>query len=142
MTAKTKLSRADREALQRAIDMARAQSEEERAHIDRVLAADGWQEAGETAAYHLQDAALHLAPWQTPPCWIHDDVRGALATPPPDHHGYRKAAELVLELTARGLSRFEPDILGALARIETAVLLEEEGKSDAAKPVGAGQDEP
>jgi hypothetical protein len=121
--------------LQRAIDIARAQSEEERAHIDRVLAADGWQEAGETAAYHLQDAQLRLAPWQTPPCWIHGDVRAALATTSPDHRGYGKAAQLVLELTARGFSRFEPDILGALA-------LKEEGKSDAAKPVGAGQDEP
>jgi hypothetical protein len=123
MTAKTKLSQADREALQRAIDIARAESEQERAHIDRVLAADGWQRAGETAAYHLQDAALHLAPWQTPPCWIHDDdddMRLALAEPLPDHHGYRKAAQLVLKLTALGLSRFEPDPLGALARGEEA----------------------
>jgi hypothetical protein len=117
MAAKPKLSQADREALQRAIDMARAQSEEERAHIDRVLAARGWQEAGETAAYHLQDAQLRLAPWQMPPCWIHGDARAALATPLPDERGYRKAAQLVLELTARGLSRFEPDILGALARV-------------------------
>ncbi len=63
-----KLSKVDREALQRALAMARAESEQERAHIDRVLAEEGWREAAETAAYHLQDRALKLRPWQPPPC--------------------------------------------------------------------------
>ena len=53
-----KLSKVDREALQRALEMARAHSEQEREHIDRVLAEDGWQQAAETAAYHFQDRAL------------------------------------------------------------------------------------
>jgi hypothetical protein len=114
----TKLSRADREALQRAIDMARAQSKQEREHIDRVLAQEGWQEAAETAVYHCQDKALRLKPWQTPPCWLRTDtaVQLALLTPPPDPKGRRFAAELVQELLAIGLSRFEPTPLAALAK--------------------------
>jgi hypothetical protein len=56
--AKTKLTQSDREALQRALAMARAESEQERAHIDRELAEQGWQHAAET--YHCQDSALRL----------------------------------------------------------------------------------
>jgi hypothetical protein len=118
----TKLTRADQEALQRAIDIARAQSAEERAHIDRELAEDGWQHAAETAAYHCQDSALRLKPWQTPPCWLRTDaaVQVALLTPPPDVRGRQMAAELVQELLAAGLSRFEPDPLRALAKADKA----------------------
>jgi hypothetical protein len=122
MMATMKLTRADQEALQRALDMARAQSDQERAHIDRELAEDGWQHAAETAAYHCQDRALRLKPWQTPPCWLRTDaaVQVALLTPPPDHRGRRMAAGLVLELLAAGLSRFEPDPLHALAKADKA----------------------
>jgi hypothetical protein len=119
----TKLSRADREALQRAIDMARAANEHERALIDRELAEDGWQEAAETAAYCCQCRALRLKPWQTPPCSLRSDaaVRVALLTPPPDPKGRRFAAELVQQLLAAGLSGFfEPDPLRALAEADKA----------------------
>jgi hypothetical protein len=123
MTRTTRLTKADREALQRAIDMARAKSPQEREHIDRVLAQDGWQEAAETATYHLQDRALKLKPWQTPPCWLRSDaaVQVALLTPLPDLKGRRFAAELVQQLIAAGLSRYEPDPLRALAAVKKAV---------------------
>jgi hypothetical protein len=43
-----KLSRVDREALERALKMVRAESAAEREHIDRVMAKEGWQRAGES----------------------------------------------------------------------------------------------
>jgi hypothetical protein len=120
---RTKLvARADQEALQRALELARAQSPQECAHIERELAEDGWQHAAETAAYHCQDRELRLKPWQTPPCWLRTDadVKAALATPPPDLKGRRFAAELVQQLLAAGLSRYEPDPLRALAKADKA----------------------
>jgi hypothetical protein len=112
-----KLTKADRDALRRALEMARAGSEEEREHIDRVLAEDGWQRAAETAAYHCQDARLHLKPWQPPPCWIRN-LAGNLAAGDDGVGGRYAAAKLVQRLLARGLSRFEPDPLGALEAAE------------------------
>jgi hypothetical protein len=113
-----KLSKVDREALQRALEMARAQSEQERAHIDRVLAEDGWQQAAETAAYHCQDARLHLKPWQPPPCWI-SNLAGNLAAGDDGVGGRYAAAKLVQRLLAAGLSRFEPNPIAALEAAET-----------------------
>jgi len=109
------LSDVDREALTRALEMARAESEEERKHIDRVLAEDGWQQAAETAAYHCQDARLHLRPWQPPPCWIRN-LAGDLAAGNDGVGGRYAAAKLVQRLLAAGLSRFEPDPEAALKR--------------------------
>jgi hypothetical protein len=114
-----KLTKADRDALRRALEMARAGSEEEREHIDRVLAEDGWQRAAETAAYHCQDDALRLKPWQPPPAWIRNLQRD-LATGDDGIRGRYAAAKLVQRLLARGLSRFEPDPLRALAEVEAA----------------------
>jgi hypothetical protein len=114
-----RLSPVDREALTRALKMARAESDLERERFDREVAERGWQHAAETAAYHCQDAALKLRPWQTPPCWLctDDDVAAALAMPH-DQSGYRAAGELVQRLLAAGLSRYEPDPIAALEAAE------------------------
>src|SRR6266851_4347592 len=108
-----KLTRADREALQRSIDMMRAESDSARARIDEMLIEDGWERAGRFASYHCQDSRLHLKPWMTPPCWLRTnaDMKTALATPPPDLSRERAAAELVQRLLARNLSRYEPNPL-------------------------------
>jgi hypothetical protein len=118
------LSDADCEALERAIAMCRAESEQERAHIDRVLAAEGWQQAGETAAYHQQDRRLKLKPWEMSPCQFRGDIDSYLAaTSIPasspewhDYRGARQAALLIKRLLAAGLSKYEPDPETALKR--------------------------
>jgi hypothetical protein len=112
-----RLSRVDREALRRALKMARAQSAEEAAYIDRIFANEGWQRAAESAVYHLQDRALKLRPWQPPPCWCRDPEGDLFAGN--DGIGGRYAAALLTQRLLRaGLSRFEPDPLGAWERAE------------------------
>src|SRR5262245_6861821 len=113
-----RLSRIDREALTRALKMARAESRQEREHIDRVLAEQGWQWAAQTAAYHCQDSRLHLQPWQPTPCWIRD-LEGDLAAGNDGIGGRYAAALLTQRLLRAGLSRFEPDPVAALAQAES-----------------------
>ena len=107
MTTKTRWSRVDHEAMLRAIEMARAESEPRREQIDGMLVHETFEEVGEFAASCCQDRALRLKPWQVSPCSLDTDaaVRAALAAPPTDHRGFRMAAGLVLELRAAGLSR-------------------------------------
>jgi hypothetical protein len=114
----TTLSRVDREALDRALRIARAESAEEAAHIDRLMAARGWQWAAESAVYHLQCKALRLRPWQPPPCWIRD-LEGDLAAGDDGISGRYRAALLTQRLLRAGLSRFEPDPVAALERAES-----------------------
>ena len=117
------LSAVDREALGRSIELARTENEMRRQQIDRMLRMWPWMETARYAAYSCQDRALHLKPWQTPPCWLRDDddVAAALATPTPDLSGDRAAARLVTQLLAAGLSRYEPDIEGALTKHREAL---------------------
>lgn len=104
----------DRAAMTAAIEQMRSESAASRALIDEIIAKQGFEEAGETAAYHCQCKALHLKPWQPPP--MHAQPRadgrddGSL--------GWRRAELLLQRLLAAGLSKYEPDPVGALARIE------------------------
>jgi hypothetical protein len=65
------------------------------------------------AAYGAQGDALHLKSWQPPPCWVEigdGEIAPVL--------GRRAAAEeLLRRMLAAGLSRYEPDPIGALARV-------------------------
>jgi hypothetical protein len=119
---RTKLSQVDREAMTRAIENMRQRGGEDARQIERMLREEPREDVGEFAAYACQDRALRLKPWQTPPCWLRTDaaVRIALLEPPPDLKGRRFAAELVQQLLAAGLSRFEPDPLRSLAAAEAA----------------------
>jgi hypothetical protein len=87
--------------------------------IDRRLDPERWYEAAKSAAYGLQCDALNPEPWQPVPAneyvsvTDNDDDYGPLM-------GRAAAAELLRRLLAAGLSRFEPDPLGALARVERA----------------------
>lgn len=120
MRTKTKLSVVDREALERAIELARAESAAQRQQIEDMLATRGWERTARFAAYCCQDAALNLRPWQTPPCWILGDPDRLLAaqTADPDH---RRAAVLCRKLLDLGLSRYEPDPIDAIAHRERAL---------------------
>jgi hypothetical protein len=72
------LSKVDREALQRAIEMVRAEGPNETRWIDDHFRTNGFFETGRLASYHCQYRALQLKPWEFPPIWI-DDVSEAFA---------------------------------------------------------------
>jgi hypothetical protein len=117
------LSAVDREALERALDMARKESPQQAAQIDVMIRERGWNRAAEFASYCCQDANLKLRPWQMPPVWLKGDPDVVLAGidrghrgGDQDYRGCRQAALLVKRLLAAGLSRFEPDPETALAR--------------------------
>jgi hypothetical protein len=131
----TPLSDVDREALERAIELAKAESPARRKQIDDMLAKDGWDEAARFAAYACQDGNLKLAPWQMPPCWIRGDLDALLAAPVTghDHRGQRQAARLLKRLYAAGLSRFEPDPEAALAQAKGKAKAKR-GRPPAARP--------
>jgi hypothetical protein len=113
------MRRVDRDAFKRSIATVRAESAEESARVDEMLRTESWATVGETCAYACQDRALDLKPWQPPPCWIHD-LDGTLADGDDGVMGRYAAALLLRQLLAAGLSRFEPDVLGAIERAEAA----------------------
>src|SRR5262245_1563091 len=104
--------------------MARQESPAQREQIDDMLHERGWEWTAEFAAYCCQDARLKLRPWQTPPCWIRGDPNEVLAdfSNPrvTDLSGVRRAALLVKKLLENNLSRFEPDVIGAIERVSKA----------------------
>lgn len=96
----------DLEALRRALAIGlREHPQQIRAMLDE----DGWLEAAEFASYTLQIDALHLAPWETPPCMAEVWHTGRIVRDP-------AAGALVDALAAVGLSRFEPDPQAALMK--------------------------
>jgi hypothetical protein len=99
------LTPVDRDALERALALAQRESQGRREQIMRMLCEDGWFKAAHFAAYSRQIDALGLKPWQSPPPYGHlgDDAA---------------AAALLQRLLGAGLSRFEPDPIGALAALE------------------------
>jgi hypothetical protein len=101
------MNRVDREALQRALKLARADPEY-REQIAAKIEADGWESAAEFAAYCCQIDNLGLKPWMDPPCFA--EVR-------PD----AEALAILVKLLGAGLSRFEPDPVAALAAVRSRV---------------------
>ena len=109
-----RLSRIDREALRRALKMARVESEAERAHFDAMLSSQGWQEAAHAAAYACQCRALKLKPWQAPPVDVHGDEVGDGYGCRPEEIAFRR------RMVAAGVSVYEPDPINALQAAEGA----------------------
>jgi hypothetical protein len=105
------LSRADRDALRRALTIARAESKAYREHLDDIAAREGWIASAQAASYHCQIRALALKPWQAPPCHGGPDEIGI---------GYGNTAgevRLRRRLREAGLSLYEPDPASALEKI-------------------------
>jgi hypothetical protein len=108
----TTLSPIDQDALTRALVIARAESVQEREHLDGIEARSGWQEAAESAAYHLQCKTLRLKPWHAPPMHCRSDEVGV---------GYgcsRIEVMLRRRMLKAGLSLFEPNPVAALEAVE------------------------
>ena len=99
------MKQVDREALERAMALARADPMTAR-QLDDKLKDESWREVAEFASYHMQIRTLHLKPWMDPPCCgnLHDDKH--------------PAAVLKARLLAAGLSEFGPSPIEALERAE------------------------
>jgi len=102
----------DRAAMAAAIAMMRADSEQ-RDLLDHVLNNQSEPEAGLFAVGFCQIRNLKLRPWEAPPCDTRDvqtssDVYGARAS----------EVRLLRRMIELGISRYEPDPLKAIARIE------------------------
>jgi hypothetical protein len=105
------LKQVDREALTRAIALARAESPARARQIDAMLAERRlWLRVAAFAAYGCQCDALHLKPWQSAPCHL-TDVK---PIDDPQRHGLFAAWDLRRRLLAAGLSAYEPDPIAAL----------------------------
>jgi hypothetical protein len=110
----------DRDALERAIAICRTQkTPEDRRQIEEKLEDEPWIEVAHFAAYSCQCDALHLKPWQSPPCWI-DNLVATINDGNDGIGGDYAAAKLLQRLLDAGLSRFEPDPIGALERTKPA----------------------
>jgi hypothetical protein len=108
----------DQDALARAIETLRAsKTPAVRAQIEDKLASEPWIEAAEFASYCCQCDALHLKPWQSPPCWI-DDLESTLAAGDDGVLGDYAGAMLLRRMLDWGLSRYEPDPVAALKRAQ------------------------
>jgi hypothetical protein len=105
----------DSDALTRAVEMARLESPARSQQIDDKLAEEPWRQVAEFCAYSCQIDRLRLRPWQSPPCWIADLV-GTINAGNDGVGGDYAAAKLLQRLLDAGLSRYEPDPLGALER--------------------------
>src|SRR5262249_40588380 len=92
------MKKVDRDAFERAIAQMRNDSADTRALIEEIIAKQGFEQAGETAAYHCQCRALRLRPWQSPPMYA------AARTDGPDDGsaGWRVAELLAHRLLAAG----------------------------------------
>jgi hypothetical protein len=113
------LSAVDRDALKRAIEIAKGESAGRAAQINDKLKSESPLRVGEFAAYCCQHRVLQTRPWETAPCSVDED------DPIPDGDDHRRtgrAIKLLRRLLAAGLSRYEPDPIEALARVEGKVL--------------------
>jgi hypothetical protein len=105
------LSPRDHEALRRALAAAQGRGEDKRQQIGFMLGDGDWQAAAEFASCSVQREALRLKPWQLAPCEVD---AGDVDAPGYEHRRTAQAAKLLRRLLAAGLSRWEPDPLGAL----------------------------
>jgi hypothetical protein len=101
-----------------AIEVTRKESKGRREQIDSFLETRPWINVATFSASCAQSRALHLPPWQRPPCNLHDtEIEAALAIHD-EQRGYRAAALLRQRMERCGVSRWHPDPLRAVAEAE------------------------
>jgi hypothetical protein len=106
------LTEADRAALQKCIDLARADPDTRRRdQIDAMLATRSWMEVAEFASYGCQMRSLNLNPWQCPPSSAAfsslDDISQLSSYE-------REAIPLLKRMLKAGVSPYHPSPLQAL----------------------------
>src|SRR5438105_10164815 len=112
------ISEVDRDAFERSIAvMLRHHERIYRVDFKRRLdeGKEPWSEIGRHAAYVCQCYALGLKPWQQAPCDVEPGDFDAVGF---EGRSTGAASVLVARLLAAGLSRYEPDPVNALARVE------------------------
>jgi hypothetical protein len=108
------LTKADYDAMRRAIEWLRQHCPDDDEQLDRKLKCEGFEAAGEFAAERAQYANLKLRPWECSPCsvWGFDQA---------------SAIELRDRLVTASLSTFEPNPTQALAEAERKQHTAQEG---------------
>jgi hypothetical protein len=101
MPGRTSIESLDLAALAEAVDVV-WQHPERRRELRSLIRQRGWQPAAEIAAFDAQCRALNLPPWEAPPCVAR--VRGK-----------DRAARLLRRMLRRGISRYHPSPLRAIA---------------------------
>jgi hypothetical protein len=81
-----------------------------------MLADEPWEDVARFCARCAQDRALHLPPWQPPPCNIGN--MAAALDDPDEQRGYRTAALLRQRIERCGVSRWHPDPIAACEAAE------------------------
>jgi len=113
----------DMAAFHLAIEMTLGEADPSRVQqMDSMLAdkTRPWLETARFASYHQQCRLLRLEPWQCPPMSLYPDDPEYLAVRGPigGLHVTREGVRLLRRLLAAGLSRYEPDPVGALREVE------------------------
>jgi hypothetical protein len=109
----TTSDRVDREALDRALKIAQ-RDPGRAAQVQSMLKDRPRRAVQEFCAYSCQISALSLKPWQSPPCHIDEN---ADEPDNPSREPDTAARELLRQMLRAGVSRFEPDPLTALQRV-------------------------
>jgi len=115
------LSDQDRAALERAL--AEALEGESREQVRKKLETESWFTVARFAAYSLQMDSLHLKPWQIAPLWIDPEEIDEILRVETDADSDEDvaAARLLKRMLSYGVSRFDPDPMGAIQRARAAV---------------------
>ena len=114
-----KLSLVDRDALERAIEITKAESQGRARQIANKLKTESWREVAEFAASVAQHKSLKTKPWEVGPISVDEYDPMPVGD---DVHRRGRAIKLLQRLLRAGLSRFEPSPIEALARVEGKVL--------------------
>jgi len=104
------MTKVDRDALELAMKLIR-HNPLRAEQIDSKLKDEPWEKVAKFAADVLQFERLHLKPWHETPAFVDEDN-------PPARD--REAAQLCRRMLALGISRYDPDPLGAVEAAEAA----------------------
>lgn len=95
------MTRTDKEALERAMRICAEESPGRAEQLRAKLQDETWLEVAQFASYCVQRRSLGLRPWEFAPCSADEGEAGP-------------AGDLLRQMLAAGLSRYEPDPLRAL----------------------------
>ena len=104
------MTRNDKAALTQCMEIAR-RNPRRAEHLQAKLdSGQPWEEVASFAAFGMQIEALDLMPWQAPPCIADEDH---------DDPHQPEAVKLLRRMLAAGVSRYDPDPMGAFERVKT-----------------------
>ncbi|MGY4357494.1 hypothetical protein ACVW0J_003987 [Bradyrhizobium sp. i1.7.7] len=93
----------DRNALERAVEIARQDPVERRRIDERLAKGESWDKVAGFCAAHCQSEALDLMPWQSAPLWFANHLDSVLREPFGDPSGRREAGESAAAAVAEWL---------------------------------------